>query len=46
MEVIYLEQLEAVMEILPRLAEKGGTILVKASHFMEFHKVVHVLERL
>ena len=46
MEVIYLEQLEAVLEILPRLAEKGGTILVKASHFMEFHKVVHVLERL
>lgn len=46
MEVIYRERLEEIMEILPGLAEKGGTILVKASHFMEFHKVVHVLERL
>ena len=46
MEVVHLKRLEELMEILPGLAQKGGTILVKASHFMEFHKVVHVLEGL
>lgn len=46
MEVVYLKHLEELMEILPDLAGKGGTILVKASHFMEFHKVVDNLEGL
>ncbi len=44
MEVLYLRKTEDLREILPDLAKKGGTILVKASHFMEFHKIVDILE--
>lgn len=46
MEVMYLENLEKLMDILPDLIQKGGTILVKASHFMEFHRIVDILEGL
>ncbi|MCD8075413.1 MAG: UDP-N-acetylmuramoyl-tripeptide--D-alanyl-D-alanine ligase [Lachnospiraceae bacterium] len=39
-----LPDLPALLETLPSLVEKGDTILVKASHFMQFEKVVASLE--
>lgn len=44
MEVIYLEDLESLMDILPGLKEQEGTVLVKASHFMGFEKVIAFFE--
>ena len=33
-----------LLEKLPELLSKGDSILVKASHFMQFDKIVKVLE--
>ncbi|MCD7832403.1 MAG: UDP-N-acetylmuramoyl-tripeptide--D-alanyl-D-alanine ligase [Lachnospiraceae bacterium] len=41
---IVLPDLPVLLEVLPSLVEKGDTILVKASHFMQFEKVVASLE--
>lgn len=43
--VVYLENREQLMERLPGLLRDGDTILVKASHFMEYGKVVELLEK-
>lgn len=44
LEVMYLEKLESLMDILPDLKRQGGTVLVKASHFMGFEKVIAFFE--
>ncbi|MCC8106342.1 MAG: UDP-N-acetylmuramoyl-tripeptide--D-alanyl-D-alanine ligase [Clostridiales bacterium] len=43
-ESIVLPDLPTLLEQLPNLVRKGDTILVKASHFMHFEKVVAQLE--
>ncbi len=43
-ETIVLPDLSTLLEQLPNLVCKGDTILVKASHFMHFEKVVEQLE--
>lgn len=43
MPVVHMNQLDELLEQLPGLLENGDTILVKASHFMEFDKVVKEL---
>ncbi len=43
METLHMETLEDLLPLLPDVAEKGGSILVKASHFMQFEKIVHAL---
>ncbi len=42
--VCYFENMERLLEALPELIQGGDTILVKASHFMHFEKVVKYLE--
>lgn len=44
LEVRYFKRLEELMEILPDLAEQGGSVLVKASHFMGFEKIIAFFE--
>ncbi len=44
LEVRHLQRLEELMEILPDLAKQGGSILVKASHFMGFEKIIAFFE--
>lgn len=44
LEVVHIENLDALLEKLPQLVKKEDTILVKASHFMQFDKVVAVLQ--
>ncbi len=41
-----IANLQSLLGQLPCLLEKGDTILVKASHFMEFEKVVAALEKM
>ncbi|MCC8137264.1 MAG: UDP-N-acetylmuramoyl-tripeptide--D-alanyl-D-alanine ligase [Clostridiales bacterium] len=43
-ETVVLPDLSALLAQLPALVRKGDTILVKASHFMHFEKVVAQLE--
>ncbi|MGI6012167.1 MAG: UDP-N-acetylmuramoyl-tripeptide--D-alanyl-D-alanine ligase [Ruminococcus sp.] len=43
LEVVYIKDREELMEKLPALLKKGDTLLVKASHFMQFEKVVELL---
>lgn len=43
-ETVILPDLSALLEQLPDLVKEGDTILVKASHFMHFEKVVAKLE--
>ena len=45
-EVLQVPTLEALLETLPKLAEEGDTILVKASHGMHFEKVVEKLQEI
>lgn len=45
-EVLQVPTLEALLTCLPSLIEKGDTVLVKASHFMHFEKVVEKLREL
>lgn len=44
LDVIYLENLEGLMDILPDLGTQEGTVLVKASHFMGFERVIAFFE--
>ena len=44
LEVIYLEDLEGLMDILPDLGTQEGTVLVKASHFMGFERIIAFFE--
>ena len=44
MNVILFETKEKLLEELPKLLNKGDSILVKASHFMQFDKIVKALE--
>ena len=43
--VVYLPTLEELLEKLPELVEEKDTILVKASHFMNFEQVVEQLQK-
>lgn len=43
METLHMERLEDLLAILPDLTQKGGAVLVKASHFMQFEKIVQAL---
>lgn len=45
-EICYFESLEALMERLPSILNEGDNILVKASHGMNFAKVVNMLKSL
>lgn len=44
MEVIHFDTRDELLEKLPNLIKKGDTLLVKASHFMQFEKVVAALQ--
>lgn len=46
LEVVYLEDLDGLLSLLPDLAGEGGTVLVKASHFMGFEKVIAFFENI
>ena len=43
MQVVHMDTLEEALEAIPGLLQKEDTILVKASHFMHFEKIVKVL---
>ena len=45
MKVIHVKTLEEALEILPDQLQKGDNILVKASHFMHFEKIVEALTK-
>ena len=44
-EVLHFPDTEALMEALPEALQPGGSILVKASHFMGFDRIVRELEK-
>ena len=44
LEVLHLERLEELRGMLPDLAKQGGSMLVKASHFMGFEKIIAFFE--
>ena len=44
--ILHAKTKETLLEALPGIIQDGDTILVKASHFMEFEKVVECLEKL
>ncbi len=46
MEVRCIDSLQELLKVLPGLVQPEDTILVKASHFMHFEKVVEKLEEL
>ena len=43
--MVHLKSLEELLEELPELLCEGDTVLVKASHFMHFEKVVDALQK-
>lgn len=45
MDVLHFDEREELLTVLPSLIQKGDTLLVKASHFMQFDQVVAALER-
>ena len=45
MEVVHVDTLEEALKVLPQYLQKDDTILVKASHFMHFEKIVEVLTK-
>ena len=45
MEIRHFADRNTLMEKLPELLQNGDTVLVKASHFMEFGKIVEWLEQ-
>ena len=45
MEIVKEESLEKTLEDLPQLLREGDQILVKASHFMHFEKIVEALTK-
>ena len=44
MNAFLFENKEELLEKLPKLLENGDSILVKASHFMQFEKIVKALQ--
>ena len=44
MNAVLFENKEELLEKLPKLLENGDSILVKASHFMQFEKIVKALQ--
>lgn len=44
MKALLFETKEKLLEQLPQLLNKGDSILIKASHFMQFDKIVKALE--
>ena len=44
--MIYEKSRESLLEHLGDLVQEGDTILVKASHFMQFEEVVKALEEM
>lgn len=46
MQVICVENLQQLLQQLPQFVEDGDTVLVKASHFMHFEKVVEKLTQM
>lgn len=42
-EILHFDHKEELIHTLPQLLQKGDTILVKASHFMQFEKLVEKL---
>lgn len=45
LQVIHMDTLEETMEKLPGLLREKDTVLVKASHFMNFGKIVELLQK-
>ena len=45
-EVLQVPTMEALLTCLPSLIQSGDTVLVKASHFMHFEKVVEKLQEI
>ena len=45
-EVLQVPTMEALLTSLPSLIQSGDTVLVKASHFMHFEKVVEKLQEI
>ena len=45
-EVVHMPDRETLLEKLPSLIQRGDTIFVKASHFMQFETVVEKLQNL
>lgn len=43
LEVVYIKSREELLEKLPGMIQEGDTLLIKASHFMGFEKVVELL---
>ena len=43
-DIVHFAEKESLLEALPEMIRDGDTILVKASHFMEFEKVVETLK--
>lgn len=43
-DIRYYATLEELLETLPQLLREGDTVLIKASHDMEFHKIVEFLK--
>lgn len=43
-DIVHFAEKESLLEALPEMIRDGDTILVKASHFMEFEKVVEMLK--
>lgn len=46
MQVLHFDSLDELLEKLPELVHRGDTVLVKASHFMHFEKVVERLKKM
>ena len=44
MDVTLYDTKEKLLEKLPELLNKGDSILIKASHFMQFDKIVKTLQ--
>lgn len=45
LEIVTADSVDALLKELPKLLKKGDTILVKASHFMQFERIVAALEK-
>ena len=43
-EILHFSTKEELMKDLPKFLKKGDNILVKASHFMEFGKILEALQ--
>lgn len=46
LEVVTADSVEEAKELLPELIHKGDAVLVKASHFMHFEKIVDALTKM